>query len=490
MNRIILVALIVIGVSGCSKGHSVEEFVDSQVPAKEYDVSVVQLKPSEKYQRVDGIGGGVANYERWYCEHPNREDIFDLIFKDLEVSMLRIGNWYEKNSSANPILAQQKVIMDAAGRRLGRDNFSVMMSNWLVTPELIDNPGVGKATLKKNEEGEYMYSEFGEWCRNTLEAYQTAGITPDYLSMMNEPDGNNSGGDKICLGYGAYHSEKANYGKALEATYNALKNVTDRPKLIGPEVLGIGYNTFRNYYNDLNPDLLDVAAFHCYHGGNTSDYKENDRYSSAHAFISEFRNLARIVGDSKPVMMTENCSYHPSVPEDAVNIAHFISNSFCYANATAYLHWALLWGYDSKEAMKEGGDGCIAVESPWKSSQWTDSRKGYVVRSEFYGLKHFTKHVKPGWRRIGTEYGLDEVEIVAFQAPGEKQIAVILINFSEQEQKMIRLGDMDGTYTTTVIQTDTQKESWYQVLEKADPFAEISLPEMSVTTVIIKLKAN
>lgn len=49
MNGIILISFIVIGVSGCSKGHSAEEFVDSQIPVKEYDVSVVRLKPSDKY---------------------------------------------------------------------------------------------------------------------------------------------------------------------------------------------------------------------------------------------------------------------------------------------------------------------------------------------------------------------------------------------------------------------------------------------------------
>ena len=50
MNRIILVTLVVIGVSGCLKGHSTGEFVDSQIPAKGDDMSVVQLKLSEKYR--------------------------------------------------------------------------------------------------------------------------------------------------------------------------------------------------------------------------------------------------------------------------------------------------------------------------------------------------------------------------------------------------------------------------------------------------------
>lgn len=496
MNRLLWIALMLIGLFGCSEEQSSEENTESGIIQGEEsadNATVIQLILSNKYQTVEGIGGGIANYENWYCQHPNKQELFDLIFKDLGISMIRIGNWYEKiASSENPdIIKQQKEIMDAAVQRLGRSNFSVMMSNWLVTPDLIDRPKEKGATLKRNKEGKYMYKEFGEWCRMTLKAYQEADMAPDYLSMMNEPDGDNSAGNKICLGYGADDSEKANYGKALEATYEALKELSDRPKLIGPEVLGIGYGTFGNYYRDLNSNLLNAAAFHCYHGGKISDYKDDDRYSSAHAFKSEFQNLAQQVGN-KSIMMTENCSYHPTVPADAVNIAHFISNSFRYANVTVYLHWALLWGYADADELKKGGDGCIAVEWPWSSSRWT-TEKGYVVRSDFYGLKHFTKYIKPGWRRIGVDYELKETEVIAFQDPDERQIAVVLINYSEQEEKTVRLKTSDGKEVSSirkVIQTDTQKESWYQELKTIDPFIELLLPRMSVTTVYFKFKTN
>ncbi len=39
--------------------------------------------------------------------------------------------------------------MDAATQRLGRSNFSVMMSKLLVAPDLIDSPKEKGATLKK-----------------------------------------------------------------------------------------------------------------------------------------------------------------------------------------------------------------------------------------------------------------------------------------------------------------------------------------------------
>ncbi|WP_229126894.1 hypothetical protein [Bacteroides sp. 1001136B_160425_E2] len=41
-----------------------------------------------------------------------------------------------------------------------------------------------------------------------------------------------------------------------------------------------------------------------------------------------------------------------------------------------------------------------------------------------------------------------------------------------------------------VIQADTPKESWYQELKNTDPFVELVLPKMSVTTIFFKFKTN
>lgn len=160
MNRLLWITLLVIGLSGCSEESSSSEENTESGTIQDGDhtdnATVIQLNPSEQYQTVEGMGGGVANYEGWYCQHPNKKELFDLIFKDLEISMIRIGNWYEKKiSGENPdILKQQKEIMDAATQRLGRSNFSVMMSNWLVAPDLIDRPKEKGATLKRNNEAE------------------------------------------------------------------------------------------------------------------------------------------------------------------------------------------------------------------------------------------------------------------------------------------------------------------------------------------------
>ena len=154
VSGLLWITLAVIGLSGCSVEHPSVESTESGITQDGDNLdnaTVIRINPSDKYQTVEGIGGGIANYESWYCRHPNKKELFDLIFKELEVSMIRIGNWYEKKvSGENPdILKQQKELMDAADLRLGRGNFSVMMSNWLVTPDLIDRPGEKRSDTQK-----------------------------------------------------------------------------------------------------------------------------------------------------------------------------------------------------------------------------------------------------------------------------------------------------------------------------------------------------
>ncbi len=61
---------------------------------------------------------------------------------------------------------------------------------------------------------------------------------------------------------------------------------------------------------------------------------------------------------------------------------------------------------------------------------------------------------------------------------------VVLTNYGMRD-KAIRLDMPDmGDKTTTVIQTDTTTESWYETLT-VDPFTYLNLPAMSVTTVLI-----
>ena len=52
------------------------------------------------------------------------------------------------------------------------------------------------------------------------------------------------------------------------------------------------------------------------------------------------------------------------------------------------------------------------------------------------------------------------------------------------------MGDKEVSSISKVIQTNPQKGIWYQEQENVEPFVKLQLPEMSVTTVCFKFKAN
>lgn len=54
----------------------------------------VAVKPNTKKQTIDGFGGSIAYYENWVVSHPKRTMIYDYLFRDLGLSILRSRNMY------------------------------------------------------------------------------------------------------------------------------------------------------------------------------------------------------------------------------------------------------------------------------------------------------------------------------------------------------------------------------------------------------------
>ena len=55
----------------------------------------VAVDPGVKHQEIGGFGGALAFYENWVKAAPMKEDIYDLIFDDLGLDILRLRNVYD-----------------------------------------------------------------------------------------------------------------------------------------------------------------------------------------------------------------------------------------------------------------------------------------------------------------------------------------------------------------------------------------------------------
>jgi len=279
------------------------------------------VNAGEVHQRIEGFGASVAWYGGWLTAHPNKEDIYEMIFFDLGLDILRFRNTYRYT---NDQFAQEEAEMVEKTYDYADHTIKVLISSWSPPATLKSNDNTEKGgTLKKTGDG-FVYDEFAQYWYDALDKYERAGVIADYISIQNEPGF--TADWESCVFKPYETSTSAGYDKALDAVHKKLSTMEDMPKLLGPEVLGIGYNTFQNYAQRLNHDLLYGYAHHLYHGG---DGKNPDSY------INNMTKIAEGYPD-KPRFQTE---YDGG---DWFDTARFIHNSLVYEQVAGYLYWGLV----------------------------------------------------------------------------------------------------------------------------------------------------
>src|SRR5262249_38379459 len=46
------------------------------------------------FQTIEGLGGAIAFFDNWVTAHPYKDEIYTNAFAGLNLSMLRLGNWF------------------------------------------------------------------------------------------------------------------------------------------------------------------------------------------------------------------------------------------------------------------------------------------------------------------------------------------------------------------------------------------------------------
>ena len=153
--------------------------------------ATITVDPSSTAQKIVGFGAGAAYYQSWITAMSTsmQKDFYDTAFTGLNLSLLRIGNWKQEDSTS---IAADVAIVKAGKQRLG-NHLKIDMSSWSAPGRLKPsgsvngNQGQTKSdkSLKKSSNdpyGKYVYSEFAHWWKTSLQAYEQMGIIPDYVS--------------------------------------------------------------------------------------------------------------------------------------------------------------------------------------------------------------------------------------------------------------------------------------------------------------------
>lgn len=402
-------------------------FLISNLNAQEIKVKV---SPEIKHQTIQGFGAALAFYENWLTAHPNKSEIYEAAYKDLSLDILRVRNAYDYDAG---MVGRVKEFIDESEKIQGRP-IPFLTTSWgppayLKSNNDRNNGGTLKYSIV-NGEVVFDYDGFAEWWNSSLDEYASVGVNPTYISIQNEPDFKASYESCLLNPFEKVNATDtiAGYNKALEAVHAKIATRTQTPKILGPETIGIGYNSVKNYLLHTNTNLLYGVAHHLYHG------VDHDNPFGA--------NEMEEVGKLNPELPHFQTEFDRG---DWFSLAGLMFNSLVEENAVAYFYWALAWD-------KNTGKGLILLENPWSKGSWKTSQ-GYEKPKDYYSFKQFSKFINPGWIRVETNVASSEVESAAFMSPNEDSLSIITINRSKLSEKQIRFDLADFTYYQSAIYT-------------------------------------
>jgi glucuronoarabinoxylan endo-1,4-beta-xylanase len=428
-------------------------------------VHSVEVNVEETHQTITGFGASLAYYEGWLPAHPNRAEIYDVIFKELSLDILRVRNAYGYD---NNMIGYVKQFASAAQNSLGHP-IDIMVTSWGPPGYLKSNNDKGHGgTLRyhvNNGKVEFDYAGFADWWNASLDNYNANGIYPKYISIQNEPDW--EADYESCL---LQPSEVVNntdtiagYNKALDAVYDTVKLRENPPLFLGPECVGIGYYAVENYVNPLDLSKLHGIAYHHYHGAESGTV-ENDPFTSAdYAKVADF---------------------HPEVPHFQTEYSHagwftvagMMFQSLTQGNATAWLYWDLAW---------ENG-GLVNLHFPWDRNRWTTT-KGYNRTKDFYVFKHYSAFIHPGWKRIGTSGDSELLKTASFLSSTGDSATFVAINRSETDTMEVRIQIPGFTVEEATAYSTTEEHDFVTTDYLSDTL--LVVPPRSLNTVDLRLSS-
>lgn len=429
---------------------------DKEPPVQSTKDSLI-VKSAKTHQALEGFGGSIAFYNSWVTDHPNKEEIYQLLFDDLGLDWLRIRNVYrnEANFTTSDVEFVQKA-------KQYNPNAKVLMCSWSPPASIKDINSTDSGTLAK-ENGQFVYGKFADYWRDALIAYGKLGVKPDLISIQNEPDWLTTAWETNMF-EPTESAKYPGYDKALDSVYNKIKDLPQSPKILGAEPLGIGYNRFDEFTNPIkNKPYLYGYAYHLYHGG---DEALPDSYNGS------LSNIATNFSD-RPNFMTEFELYE----QGWLKTAWLVSNVLTKGNSASFFYWNIVWPQT----------GLINLENPYEKGSWKTT-KGYSINPHFYAFKHFSKPLSGGYTRIDAINKNDVVRTSAFINTNKDEVVIVVINVGAKSVSTAL--SLPGLKITGSSIVQTEGANYY--LDKGTlPVGDsLVLPDSSITTLVLSVEPD
>ncbi len=410
-----------------------------------------RIDAETRHQKIEGFGASGAYYTMNLFSHEKKDELYNLLFKELGLDIFRIRN----NHDMEPNSFKETVEIAKRGEAsLGRD-LKILISSWSPPVYLKSNASTIGGTLKKID-GKFAYDAFAEWWVNSVAAYEKEGIEIDYISIQNELDYEAPWNSCQFAPTENSDSNLAAHDRALETIWQKLhsKMGTNMPKLLSPESSGLGNS--RAYLENLD-DLSHVYGYahHLYDCSGCGSAP--DRFIPR---MISYYNLAREFS-GKPIFQTE-FEDEPGTWADAIHTALVIHNSMTVENVSAYLYWDLFWA---------SGTGLVSM----------DDASTYTIKPTYYTFKQYSAFISADWQRVETSTDNTGLRISAYISPDNQKLTAVIINISEDIDISLDLAIQNFSVSKGDVYRSSETENCVLVGEYNGQ-APLQLPANSVTT--------
>jgi O-glycosyl hydrolase len=380
-------------------------------------------------QTMKGFGATVAFEISCLLNNKHVDDLCNLLFKDLNLDILRIRNHYLASDSDEGGSFEKEIkdtieVIKLGEKAVGR-SLMTLLTSWTAPNSLKNNQAPNGGTIAYDPENimDYHYQDYGKWWTESVIHYQNLGVYPEYLSIQTEP--NNDTDDHPSMKLEPFQQKEngiAGYNMAIEAAVQSMKlneKIDDLPKFIGPDTLNfdeyqdgsdeacpidvyIGNLVFTStiyawahhlYYDDLstsNPDALNDKM------GNFASH-----FSDKPIFITEYYN--------KDVMNDDaDSDSEGRTWERLWHYAKVMHNALTLENASAFFY-KNLYGND---------DALVSLPDD----------EHYVVNPEYYAFKHYTAFIEQESIRLVVSTEESGVFISAFASASADKMTLVILN--------------------------------------------------------------
>jgi len=384
------------------------------VPTPEPTVRVT-IDEDERYQTLVGFGASLAYAEGAIVASSDKEALYDFVFEDSGLDVVRVRNGFADGSDTD--LSAQSEVLAAAAQRLGRAPLLFMTSgsapaNLKASGMLSCEGDAETCTLRKLMDGSFDYDGFAAYWRGSLEGYADEGISPDYISIQNDPDWLPTAEEphEACrflpeegtvtetVDGAEVDIDLPGYREALAAVRAAIADLPEVPKIGAPEASDLG--TVGPFAEVLDAADLDALCVHLY----DIDAQDVDEAPFT---------AARELGEqwARPVFQTE---MQAGGFETAVLAHHALAD----ANASAYLQNDLV--------------AMMPNIAPFALVSLTSD--GFEAKGAYYALAHFAQSTDPGFVRVGASTDSSDVLATAWVAPGDDALTLVLVNTADEDR--------------------------------------------------------